>query len=193
MSRPLRRGVVGRSLAARSGRARTRGAGAATLVAIGLVLLASAPPRADATIATQQAVEESLTCQCGCGLTVHSCNHLQCNSATPLKREIAEQIASGQTQEQILDYFEHKYGEKILSAPGTSGFNLTAWVVPYLGIGLGGLLIGVVLTRWRRGSAPVSSGEHSAVSHPPTPPGAADNQELRARLERELEEYDRRS
>jgi len=174
-------------------RASTRGARAAALIAIGLGLLASSPSRADAAIATQQAVEEALTCQCGCGLTVHSCNHLQCNSATPLKREIAEQIASGQTEEQILEYFEHKYGEKILSAPGTSGFNLTAWVVPYLGIGLGGLLIGVVLARWRRGSTPVPSGEHSAPSHPPAPPGTADNQDLRARLERELEEYDRRS
>jgi len=42
-------------------------------------LLLTAP--ALAAVATQQEVEEALTCQCGCGLTVHSCNHLQCGSA----------------------------------------------------------------------------------------------------------------
>src|SRR6185436_12806758 len=40
--------------------------------------------------ATQQEIEESLTCQCGCGLTVHSCNHLQCPSGEPIKKEIAD-------------------------------------------------------------------------------------------------------
>jgi len=41
------------------------------------------------------ALEAALTCQCGCGLTVHSCNHLQCPSAIPLRKEIRAQIRKG--------------------------------------------------------------------------------------------------
>ena len=80
---------------------------------------------------TQTGIEESLTCQCGCGLTVHSCNHLQCPSAIPLKKEIGEQLVAGATRPEVLAHFSNTYGEKILSAPTTSGFNLVAWVTPF--------------------------------------------------------------
>ena len=53
--------------------------------------------------ATQSEIEESLTCQCGCGLTVHSCNHVQCPSGIPLKEEIAAQLAAGKTRAEVLD------------------------------------------------------------------------------------------
>ena len=55
--------------------------------ALGLLVLA-----AGASATTQQEVEEALTCQCGCGLTVHACNHLQCPSGEPMKKEIAERL-----------------------------------------------------------------------------------------------------
>jgi cytochrome c-type biogenesis protein CcmH len=139
---------------------------------------------ARAELATQVQIETDLTCQCGCGLTVHSCNHLNCGSGIPLKKEIAEQLATGASREDILAYFQAKYGEKILSSPTTTGFNLAAWTVPFVAIAIGGLLIGVVLTRWKRGSSetgPVAS-----------PSGVAASSEMRARLERELEDYERR-
>jgi len=95
-----------------------------------------------------QDIEESLTCQCGCGLTVHSCNHLQCGSAVPLRKEIREQIALGKDRQQILAYFKGKYGEKILSAPTTTGFNIIAWVTPFVLVALGLLVVGVAILRW---------------------------------------------
>src|SRR5262249_58086172 len=68
--------------AGRAPRARLRGrrrarAGRMTIQALALTgLLAAALPAHGVLAApTQQEVEESLTCQCGCGLTVHSCNH----------------------------------------------------------------------------------------------------------------------
>jgi len=128
-------------------------------------------------------VETALTCQCGCGLTVHSCNHLNCSSAIPLKEEIRAEIGAGRSLTEILTRFETKYGEKILSAPTTRGFNLAAWVVPFVAIGLGGLFVGVILRRWR--------GSHDA-HHPAAPEAAAApsaaERKLRERLERELRE-----
>ena len=92
---------------------------------------------AAASLPTTQEVEEALTCQCGCGLTVHSCNHLQCGFAVPAKQTIVEQVSQGAGKEEVVATFVARYGEKVLSAPTTSGFNLAAWLTPFLAV-LGG-------------------------------------------------------
>ncbi len=109
-----------------------------------------------------QELEESLTCQCGCGLTVHSCNHLQCPSAIPLREEIRAQMNQGKDKAAILAYFSDKYGEKILSAPTTVGFNLVAWVAPFVVLGAGAIFLGIALKRW--------SGRNRPPSAPPAQP-----------------------
>jgi cytochrome c-type biogenesis protein CcmH len=143
-----------------------------------LVLLCVGVARADGP--SFQNLEESLTCQCGCGLTVHSCNHLQCPSAIPLRREIRQQMALGKNREQILAYFADKYGEKILSSPTTSGFNLAAWVTPFLAMILGGIFVTLTIVRWRR---PASAG----AREPDSTPQPADLSAHEKTLERELE------
>ncbi len=134
-----------------------------------------------------QNIEESLTCQCGCGLTVHSCNHLQCPSAIPLRQEIREQMALGKDRTDILSHFAAKYGEKILSSPTTTGFNLTAWVTPFAVVGIGVLFVSFTLLRWRRRTV---DSDAVVASAPPTAIDAADSEHRRT-LERELEDYDR--
>ncbi len=131
---------------------------------------------------TQQEVEESLTCQCGCGLTVHSCNHLQCGSGEPMKKEISERLARGESKEQILAAFTQRYGEKVLSAPTFRGFNWLAWVTPFAAVLIAGTVLTVVIRR--RGGAPDAPA--------PFPPPAASDQ-LRARLARELDDLERDS
>jgi cytochrome c-type biogenesis protein CcmH len=131
-----------------------------------------------------QVLEESLTCQCGCGLTVHSCNHLQCPSALPLRQEIREQMALGKTQDEILDHFEQTYGEKILSAPTTRGFNLAAWITPFAILLLGGGVVVVTLRRWRRGGGPpLPTSAAPAAAAPP-------RGDLERQLDRELRDFD---
>ncbi|MCC6765798.1 MAG: cytochrome c-type biogenesis protein CcmH [Deltaproteobacteria bacterium] len=129
--------------------------------------------------ATQTEIEEALTCQCGCGLTVHSCNHVQCPSGIPLKREIAAQLGEGRTRAEVLAYFSTKYGEKILSAPTTTGFNLVAWVTPFAAVLVAGAVIVVVSRRWRR----------PPTVPPPSRPAPID-EARRARLEAELGRFD---
>ncbi len=131
--------------------------------------------------ATQQEIEESLTCQCGCGLTVHACNHLQCPSGEPMKKEIAERLARGEDGETILAAFRARYGEKVLSSPTFSGFNWFAWVMPFAAVFGGGVGVTVVIRRWLRRPPPP----------PPPPSGLTDDSELRRRLRRELDDLDR--
>ena len=136
---------------------------------------------------TTQEVEEALTCQCGCGLTVHSCNHLQCGFAIPAKKTISEFVAQGKGKEEITTYFVagdgefSGYGEKVLSAPTTSGFNLTAWITPFLAIIVGGVLIGVISVRWARRQPPTSGSE---------PQGTLVTNQQRERLKKELDSFD---
>jgi cytochrome c-type biogenesis protein CcmH len=144
---------------------------------------ADAPP----SDATQFQIESDLTCQCGCGLTVHSCNHLSCSSGIPLKQEIATQLSGGKSREGILSYFQTKYGEKILAAPTTRGFNIAAWTVPFVAIGLGGAGIAIALSRWRRTS------RRRVEPHAATAAATPMDAERRARLDAALAEYERRS
>ncbi len=130
-----------------------------------------------------QELEESLTCQCGCGLTVHSCNHLQCDSALPLRAEIREQMALGKSKAQILAHFVSKYGEKILSSPTTTGFNLTAWIMPFALVFLGGVFVLVTLVRWSgRRPAVTPAADQSGHPHEASP--------YEKILERELKDFD---
>jgi cytochrome c-type biogenesis protein CcmH len=130
---------------------------------------------------TQSDVEERLTCQCGCGLTVHSCNHLQCGFAVPVRKDITDSLAAGQTGAQILDRYVREYGEKVLSSPTRTGFNLLAWYGPYVAIFLSALLVLHFMRRWHgRNTRPAA---HSQATSPLS-------DEQRNRLDRELERFE---
>jgi cytochrome c-type biogenesis protein CcmH len=141
-------------------------------------LSAQTGPAADVSF---QEIEESLTCQCGCGLTVHSCNHLQCPSALPLRAEIREQMALGKDKAAILAHFEEKYGEKILSAPTVEGFNLLAWTIPFVLVAVGALFVGLTVRHWAKRRA-------ATVQRPvrPTVPASPYSEVL----EKELKDFD---
>ena len=97
--------------------------------------------------------------------------------AHQMKDIIRERLAAGETPEQVRAYFVEKYGTWILLAPPRQGFNLLVWVVPFVGIALGLVLIFVVLRRWsRRPAAPAAR---------PVDPA------MRARIRREMAEGDR--
>ena len=132
---------------------------------------------------TQTELEESLTCQCGCGLTVHSCNHIQCGSGEPIKKEIAERLGRGETKEQILAAFTQKFGEKVLSAPTMQGFNWLAWIMPFATLLVAGTILTVVIRRRQA----------TTEAAPAAPVRAPGDDALRARLARELEKFDSES
>jgi cytochrome c-type biogenesis protein CcmH len=125
---------------------------------------------------TTQEVSEGLTCQCGCGLTVANCNHPQCEFAVPIRVQIDKMIARGMTRPQIIAWFRTTYGEKVLSAPTTEGFNLLAWIMPFAVLLAGGVGIVFVFGRWR-----------SVAPHPDADANPVDP-ELKRRLESELRE-----
>jgi len=136
---------------------------------------------ASAAVTTKE-IEEALTCQCGCGLTVHSCNHLQCGSGIPLKQEVRTLVSQGLGRDEILLHFRDTYGEKILSAPVPEGFNLSAWLLPFAVIGAGA---GVLVASVRRWTGP---GRAEAAS---ASPRSEISENDRRRLEAELAKGER--
>jgi cytochrome c-type biogenesis protein CcmH/NrfF len=150
------------------------------VVVLGVALLGVARVRSGEAPSFQE-LEESLTCQCGCGLTVHSCNHLQCDSAMPLRAEIRAQMETGKDKDAILAYFAGKYGEKILSSPAARGFNVLAWVTPFILIAVGAALVGITVMRWTKRRRATPEGPAPAA-HVPSPYDKI--------LEKELKNFD---
>jgi cytochrome c-type biogenesis protein CcmH len=126
-------------------------------------------------------VSQGLTCQCGCGLTVANCNHPQCSFSVPLRGEIAGMLDKGMGRPAIIAFYRKKFGEKVLSAPTTEGFNLLAWVVPFLALFVGGGFIVLMLGRWRHETPSLPTGSEAGGER-----GPAIDPKLREQLEAEV-------
>jgi len=96
--------------------------------------------------------------------------------ADELRQEIRTMLAGGATETQVVDAFVAKYGERILAAPTTHGFNVLAYVSPAIAFFAGLLLIRAVVGR----HAPPPD----AAPSPPIP------DRMRAQLEAELARFD---
>jgi cytochrome c-type biogenesis protein CcmH len=161
-------------------------AAAAVLTIVTLVSVRSARAAAP----SGQEIAEGLTCQCGCGLTVANCNHPNCSFSVPAREHIDTMLAHGMGRAEIIAYFRKQYGEKILSAPTTQGFNLLAWTMPFVALMVGGGLVVLMMGRWRGGarSAQRMPDDSSPGSSELSDKSGKFDPALRARLERELQE-----
>lgn len=144
-----------------------------------LVLLVWTPARA----LTVSEVARELSCRCGCGMTVDGCNHTNCPFSIPARKSIDEKIASGMSKEAIMRTFVAQYGEQVLAAPTKKGFNLTAWILPFVMLIVGGGIVRAVIRRWTRAEAQPAH-EQERLSE-------AEDAEYRDKVERELKELDR--
>jgi cytochrome c-type biogenesis protein CcmH len=63
--------------------------------------------------------------------------------------ELGKHIDQGKSDEEIVSYFIEKYGSTVLSAPPASGFNLTAWIMPFVALAIGMLVAIYFLRKFR--------------------------------------------
>ncbi len=110
---------------------------------------------------TLEEISNELVCQCGCGLVLNNCNHSDCGVAIPMRRIITERIERGETKEQIIASFVQQYGEVVRSTPTKEGFNLTVWVLPFIGIAAGLGVVAVLIILWTRRRRLASSPDNS--------------------------------
>ena len=61
---------------------------------------------------------------------------------------------SGKSEQQIRDYFTAQYGDRVLGAPPAEGFNWLAYILPVVGVIVGGTIAWFALrNRLARGGA----------------------------------------
>jgi cytochrome c-type biogenesis protein CcmH len=169
----------------------TRGwAGAAAAVVLVAVAAWAAPPPAatqPASAATQPAsaatqVDENTVHDVASQLRCVVCQSLSVadspsETANQMRAIIRERLAAGDSPEQVRAYFVEKYGDWILLSPPKSGFTLLVWVVPFVGLGIGLVLVAVAVRRWSRAPQPAAPSQLDPA--------------VRERIRREMSEMDR--
>jgi len=100
--------------------------------------------------------------------------------ANRIRQFITTRIAAGDTKSQIKQKLVAQFGPAILAEPSRHGFNLLAWVLPFVAIGLGAAALAWLVWRWsrRREAAPAAAGE------------APVDPEIERRLDDELARFD---
>jgi len=71
-----------------------------------------------------------MMCSCSCGQILLECNHVGCPDSARMIEELRAQIATGNSDTAILNWFVGKYGATVLAAPMRGGFDNAAWIVP---------------------------------------------------------------
>jgi cytochrome c-type biogenesis protein CcmH/NrfF len=123
------------------------------LIFSGIVGIASAmlPLHVDAQ-KTERAkvIGAKLMCMCGCGQILTACNHINCPSSAPMIKEVDQHVSAGEADDLIVQDFIQEYGEKVLSAPPSTGFNSIAWYIPGAAFALGLGIVLVIIRMWRQ-------------------------------------------
>jgi cytochrome c-type biogenesis protein CcmH len=90
-------------------------------------------------------IENSLMCTDGCGMSLVACDNA---TALEMRDKIRQLITEGLVKEEILQSFVVIYGVEVLTYPPKQGFNISAWVTPFIALLAGGLTIYLALDKW---------------------------------------------
>ncbi len=90
--------------------------------------------------------------------------------AQQMRAVIRQQLQSGESEQQVIDYFVSRYGQQILWSPPWQGFSMLAYLVPF-GLFTGGCILLFFILRDWSASSPVpetaaQDGENNNRSEP---------------------------
>lgn len=142
--------------------------------AIAAVFTSLAPAGASAQSASLPDIEDEVMCPI-CGTTLELSNSPQADRERELIRRL---IDEGKTKDEIKDELVAEYGDDVLAVPDGRGFDLTAWLLPVLGLALAAIAVAVGLARSQRAKPPAPD--------PASPPSGPEAE----RLESDLRRYD---
>ena len=113
-------------------------------------LPSSGPPTGSYNEDEAQGIDRMLMCPV---CPAESIDQAQVELARQMRQKVRELLAEGYTRQEVLDYFEERYGPKVLAAPPKTGAHIWAWVLP-----IGSVLLGtgaglVILRSMKRPSA----------------------------------------
>jgi len=131
----------------------------------------------------ERELQRDIICMCGtCGRkNLAECT---CSKAADMRTELSGLVKQGKTREDVIQYFVAQYGsQEPLASPIDKGFNRLAWFFPYAVGGFAAIGGAFVVRKWSR-----RSHDEPAMTQPIAAP--AEDAEMQARLDRELENLD---
>ena len=129
----------------------------------------------------EKQLQSEIVCMCGgCKAPLNDCPMLQCATREQEKAILRELVEDGKTHDEIVSEFIQRFGgQDVLGAPLNEGFNLLAWLFPYLVGGGSAALVGLMAVRLSRRRPET----HEDVPEPVEP-------EIEERLNDELSDLD---
>jgi cytochrome c-type biogenesis protein CcmH len=122
-------------------------------------------------------IYDLIMCPLCAGQTIAQSNN---ETSSQMRDLVLKKLSNGETKEEILQYFESRYGERILAKPNKKGFNLILWALPFVCVALASIVIYFLIRRW-------------SARAPVTPAVPFDKGQLsvyQERLEKELKQFD---
>jgi len=95
-----------------------------------------------------------MMCICSCNQILLECNHVGCPDSDGMRNELMVAVNRGDSDSLVEQSFVQKYGPTVLAAPTTTGFDRTAWIVPFVALALGLMLVVLVIRSWKNRPTP---------------------------------------
>jgi cytochrome c-type biogenesis protein CcmH len=147
------------------------------VVGILVALVFAAPAAASERHPTLGELEGEVMCPT-CKTTLDQSN---APIADRIRQFISARIVAGDTKSEIKHKLVLQFGPAVLAEPSKSGFNLLAWVLPFVALGLGAAVLAWLVWRWSR---------RRVAEAPVTAANAPLDPELERRLDDELARFD---
>jgi cytochrome c-type biogenesis protein CcmH len=146
---------------------------------VALIAALAIAPAATAACVRPKASLAALEGQVMCPICHTTLDQSQSGAANQIRAIIRAKIARCESADQIKRELVDDFGASILAEPPKHGFNLIAWVLPLVGVGLGAVVLGWLAWRWSRTREPATA-----------PEGPRLDAELDRRVDEELARFD---
>ena len=104
-----------------------------------------------------------MMCVCGCNQILLECNHVGCAYSDRMRAELIAAVDRGDNDDMTLQVFVQKYGTTVMAAPTKTGFNRVAWIMPYLVLVLGLMMVTLIVRAWRSRPLVLPAGAVAAI------------------------------
>jgi cytochrome c-type biogenesis protein CcmH/NrfF len=71
-----------------------------------------------------------------------------------MRNELMTAVSRNDSDSLVSQSFVQKYGPTVLAAPTNTGFNRTAWIVPFVALAFGLMTVVFVVRSWKNRPAP---------------------------------------
>jgi len=113
------------------------------IIMIAVIFMLYTPFHAQAFTASE--VENSLMCFACRGESLNKC---RAGCGDHMRTTIKTMIKEGKTKDEIIGFYVKEHGETILTTPPKRGFNLVAYILPFIGLLIGAIIAFFFVKKW---------------------------------------------